>query len=228
MRAPKKTAMELPIFTDNLKSSGSWSATLATEQQNWKAEPGSLREYQIEHLLRRSDELEPDRLLAAANKISGWAAEPEAKFSLERLNELNETLTGAKSELRKNEPRPINALHDPTPAVLLPKMLAMAFDWFSAESFAELHAVEQAAVVYLRLLDLYPFATAAETTAMLAGSFYIERAGLPPLVILSDDITQVRFTQAFEAAQRMLTQPLVELFAEMLRKAMQSVQNRER
>ncbi|MFN0109357.1 MAG: hypothetical protein ACKVZH_10935 [Blastocatellia bacterium] len=212
--------MELPIFNDNLKSSGSWSAALATERESWNASADSTREYQIQHLLRQIGyQIERARLIEAATNVSQWAV--EGTFNADRLMELNETLTGAKAELRRNEPRPINALHDPTPAVLLPKMLAMAFDWFTTESFAELHAVEQAAVVYLRLLDLYPFPTATELTAMLAASFYIERAGFPPLVILSDDITQARFNQAFEAAQRMLTQPLVELLAEMIRKAMQ-------
>lgn len=222
--------MELPIFNDNLKSSGSWSATLAAEQEHWKQTDASaalLRDYQVDHMLHPAgNDLRRENLLAAAGKISAWAT--EGSFNAERLMELHETLIGAKAELRTNEPRPLNAMHDPTPAVLLPKMLDMAFDWFSTESFGELHAVEQASVVYLRLLDLHPFPTANEPTAMLAASFYTERAGLPPLVILSDDITQARFAQAFEAAFRMLTQPLVELFAEMLRKAMQSVQSRER
>lgn len=217
--------MELPIFNDNLKSSASWTETLAAEQQLWNQSAASAekaRQHQLEHLLRRAgDPLDPGRLLAAAEKLSGWAAEPDARFSKDRLLELHSTLTGANAELRQTEPRPLNALHDPTPAILLPKMLDLAFDWFSTESFAELHAVEQAAVVYLRLLDLHPFSTVTEPTAMLAASFYIERAGLPPLAILSDDITQARFNQALEAAFRMLTQPLVELFAEMLRKAME-------
>lgn len=215
--------MELPIFNDNLKSSGSWSATLGAEQEAWKkteVSAESLREYQVEHLLRRSvNSIERANLLAAAGKVSGWAK--EGVFNADRLMELHETLTGAKAELRTNEARPLNALHDPTPAIILPKMLAMAFDWFSTESFGELHAVEQASVVYLRLLDLHPFPNVTEPTAMLAASFYTERAGFPPLVILSDDITQARFAQALEAAFRMLTQPLVELFAEMLRLAMQ-------
>ncbi len=215
--------MELPIFNDNLKSSGSWSATLAAEQETWKQTEVSaelLREYQVEHMLRRSgNSMERANLLAAAGKVSSWAK--EGLFNADRLMELHETLTGAKAELRTNEPRPLNALHDPTPAIILPKMLAMAFDWFSTESFGELHAVEQASVVYLRLLDLHPFPNVTEPTAMLAASFYTERAGFPPLVILSDDITQARFNQALEAAFRMLTQPLVELFAEMLRMAMQ-------
>ncbi|MBS1791003.1 MAG: Fic family protein [Acidobacteria bacterium] len=215
--------MELPIFNDNLKSSASWVEALAAEQERWKltaASAESLRDYQVEHMLRRSgNSLERANLSAAAGKVSGWAK--EGLFNADRLMNLNETLTGAKAELRSNEPRPINVLHDPTPAVLLPKMLDMAFDWFSTDSFGELHPVEQASVVYLRLLDLHPFPNVTEPTAMLAASIYTERAGLPPLVILSDDITQARFAQALEAAFRMLTQPLVELFAEMLRKAMQ-------
>lgn len=218
--------MELPIFNDNLKSSASWTEALATEQKTWKqsaASAESARDHQTEHLIRRAgNQLDRGRLLAAAGKISGWAAEPQAVFSKARLLELHATLIGAEAVLRQNEPRPINALHDPTPAILLPKMLDMAFDWFSTESFAELHAVEKAAIVYLRLLDLHPFPTVTEPTAMLAASFYTERAGLPPLVILSDDVTQARFDQTLEAAFRMLTQPLVEMFAEMLRKAMQA------
>ncbi len=223
--------MELPIFNDNLKSSANWMKSLAVEQERWKASaisPKRLRQHQVEHILRRpANQLEESNLLEAANLISGWALDAEAKLSPERLLQLHTTLVGASIDdevLRKTEPLPLNALHDPTPAILLPKMIDHAFDWFSTESFAELHAVEQAAVVYLRLLDLHPFTSANEPTAMLTASFYTERAGLPPLVILSDDITQARFAQAFEAAFRMLTQPLVELFAEMLRLAMQGDQ----
>jgi hypothetical protein len=57
-------------------------------------------------------------------------------------------------------------------------------------------------------------------TALLAASFYTERDGLPPLVIFADETTLARYRHALEAAFRMLTQPLVELFAEMLTRAM--------
>jgi hypothetical protein len=83
-----------------------------------------------------------------------------------------------------------------------------------------LHPVERAAVVYLRLLDLHPFLSHNETTAMLAAGFYTEREGLPPLVIFADEMTQARYARALEAAFRMLTQPLVEFFAEMLTRTM--------
>jgi hypothetical protein len=75
-------------------------------------------------------------------------------------------------------------------------------------------------VVYLLLLDLHPFVAQVEPTALLAASFYTERAALPPLIVFADDATRARHQQALDAAFRMLTQPLVEFFAEMLRRTM--------
>ena len=229
--------MELPILQDNLRSSGGWTAALAAEREQWAearaASPAierKLCEIQVEQILKTSgNQIDPMRLFEAASKVAVWAKEANAAFNAARLLELHRALIGAApvgpdeedaGVLRKDEPTPINAAHDPTPAVLLPRMIDHAFDWFSTESFGELHSVEQATVVYLRLLDLYPFPTLNEPTAMLAASFYTERAGLPPLVIFADEGTQAKFAQTLEPAMRMLTQPLVELFAEMLRRAM--------
>lgn len=226
--------MNLPIFSDNLKSSASWASSLAREQEAWAQARGSddsrrqiearVRHQQIEQTLRRAGQgIDERRLFEAANLVSSWAAAPEAEFKVERLFDLHRTLVGASARedvLRKTEPPPISAMHDPTPALLLPRMLDSAFDWFSAESFKDLHPVERAAVVYLRLLDLHPFPANTETTALLAASFYTEREGLPPLVIFADETTLARYAHALEAAFRMLTQPLVEFFAEMLARAM--------
>jgi Fic family protein len=217
--------MELPIFNDNLKSSGSWAAELAREQEAWIQAPREraefrVRELQTEHVGQGIDE---QRLLTAAQMVSSWAADAEVELALDRLLELHRTLIGAAPEedvLRKTEVSPISAMHDPAPALIVPRMLDNAFDWFGTDSFRELHPVERAAVVYLRLLDLHPFPSHTETTALLAASFYTERAGLPPLIIFADEVTRARYQQALEAAFRMLTQPLVEFFAERLRRTM--------
>lgn len=224
--------MELPILQDNLRSSGGWTAALAAQREQWaRARAASaaievrLREIQVEQILKTyGDQIDSARLFDAAGKISAWAKEENAAFNGDRLLELHRTLIGAGEDanvFRKTEPAPINAAHDPTPAVLVPRMIDHAFDWFSTESFGELHPVEQATVAYLRLLDLYSFPALNEPTAILAAGFYTERAGLPPLIIFADDATQAKFAQTLEAAMRMLTQPLVELFAEMLIVAMQ-------
>jgi hypothetical protein len=226
--------MDLPIFSDNLKSSASWADLLAGEREAWdnaRQAPDArakiearMRHEQIEQELRRAGRgIDGQRLLEAASVVSAWAADAEAKFGVERLLDLHRTVTGASAGmdvLRKIEPTPICATHEPTPALILPRMLDNAFDWFDTESFMDLHPVERAAVVYLRLLDLHPFSSHTETTATLAAGFYTEREGLPPLVIFADDLTQARYARALEAAFRMLTQPLVEFFAEMLTRTM--------
>jgi hypothetical protein len=226
--------MDLPIFNDNLKSSASWAGLLAREREVWETARRSsdarariearARREQVEQGLRRAGEGACGRrLLEAADLVSAWAADPEGKFGVNRLFDLHRTVTGAAPGadiLRKTEPPPVSPAHEPAPALILPKMLDNAFDWFDTESFRDLHPVERAAVVYLRLLDLHPFSSHTETTAALAASFYTEREGLPPLVIFADDLTQARYARALEASFRMLTQPLVELFAEMLTRTM--------
>ena len=221
--------MELPIFNDNLKSSASWNQLLAAAQTQWEptraATLPSIRETQVAQLLARAglaNEAAP-RFQQAAELVSGWAATPEFQFDLARLLELHRILAGVAPDaevLRQTEPLPINMLHDPVPALLLPRMLDNAFDWFSTDGFKEMHGVEQAAVVFLRLLDLHPFPQLSESTALLAASFYTERAGLPPLFVFTDEVTLQRYANVTETAFRMLTQPLVEFFAEMLRRAM--------
>jgi hypothetical protein len=226
--------MDLPIFNDNLKSSASWADLLAGEREAWDSArqapdarvqiDARTRREQIEQALRRGGRgIDGRRLLEAASLVSGCATDPEAKFGVEPLLDLHRTVIGAPAGmdvLRKTEPTPINATHEPTPALLLPRMLDNAFDWFDTESFRDLRPVERAAVVYLRLLDLHPFPSHTETTATLAAGFYTEREGLPPLVIFADELTQARYARALEAAFRMLTQPLVEFFAEMLTRTM--------
>lgn len=220
--------MELPIFNDNLKSSGSWTEQLAKDREVWAqlpAEAGAIaRQWQAEQLaLRPGLEVDPARLQSAVDAVAEWAAEKDGQFTLARLLELHRRLVGAgeaEDLLRKTEPRPLNVMHDPAPAVIVPKMLDNAFDWFSTDSFRELHPVEAASVVYLRLLDLHPFPAQTEITALIAAGYYTQRAGFPPLILYADEMTTARFTQALEAAFRMLTQPLVELFAEMLRRTM--------
>jgi hypothetical protein len=226
--------MDLPIFNDNLKSSASWSDLLAGERESWdRARQSSealaqiaarTRREQVGQALRLAGQgINGQNLFEAAELVSAWSADPEAKFGVERLLELHRAVTGATAGadiLRKTEAAPVVAAHEPAPALILPRMLDNAFDWFDTESFRDLHPVERAAVVYLRLLDLSPFPSHTRTTAALAAGFYTEREGLPPLVIFADDLTQARYARALEAAFRMLTQPLVELFAEMLTRTM--------
>ncbi|MGA1369861.1 MAG: hypothetical protein ACO394_15270, partial [Blastocatellia bacterium] len=53
---------------------------------------------------------------------------------------------------------------------------------------------------------------------------YTQRAGLPPLIVdPGDPEVTAQFDQALEAAFRMLTQPLIELFTDVTLRTMEEV-----
>lgn len=86
-----------------------------------------------------------------------------------------------------------------------------ALQWFSAESFAELHPVEQASIVFLRLIELRPFDKGNERTALVAAGLFTQRSGLPPIIIEPE--TQPAYRAALSEGLRMSTKPMVEFVA---------------
>jgi Fic family protein len=140
-------------------------------------------------------------------------------LDLTRLQAINGVLlndAAGSGILRTIDGRKRSEYHDPAPAVILPRLVENALDWFETQSFSEIHPVEQAAVVLLRLTDLQPFDQLNEETAFLAGSLFLQRASLPPLIVEADAATMSEYSTALEAAFRMLTQPLVEFLSKTL------------
>ena len=204
--------MELPIYQENLRSSGDWLSGLIQAREAWastKTKPETIARIRTQH-----SQLFGAESLSAAQLISEWAAEAEAKLDVARLLELNRALTNGEQLFRETEAAPLNAAHDPPLARIVPRLLDNAMGWFATEGFAQMNPVEQATLVHLRLLDLHPFAAANFPTATLAASFYLERAGLPPLLF---DASDARYAVALESGFRMLTQHLVDYFADSLR-----------
>ena len=102
----------------------------------------------------------------------------------------------------------------PAPAERLGAAIESACLWFMAESFAELNPIEQASIVYFRLIEIQPFEEANERTALVAASLFTLRSGLPVIIIRPE------LDRAFRAALieggRMNTKPMVELIAEAI------------
>lgn len=217
--------MELPVFQENLRSSASWTVDLEKAIAEWHAASDSARdrarEMQVEHTVNRlrndvSGSVEGVR--GGAHLISIWSASP-LTLNLESLKDLHASLSSRESgasEFRSGEATRLGEYHDPAPAVILPRLVENALDWFQTPSFGEIHPVEQAAIAHLRLLDLQPFDSLNDEVATLTASFYTEKAGLPPLVLFADDNAVKQYQEALEAAFRMLTQPLVELISQSL------------
>lgn len=102
-------------------------------------------------------------------------------------------------------PRPISPEH-------LPAAVEAACRWYTAESFAELHPVEQASIVLLRLIELQPFDQANSRTALVAASLFTLRSELPPLIVRTE--MQPAYHAAIDEGSRMNTKPMVEMVAE--------------
>lgn len=115
---------------------------------------------------------------------------------------------------RKDAGTPQIETHQPATPQAVPILLDMALDWFTTDSFAELHPVEQASLFHLRLLDLQPFALHNTRLVRLLASFYLLRADLPPLLFVPEE--GMLYQEVIGYAFQMITQPSVEVFSQML------------
>jgi len=103
----------------------------------------------------------------------------------------------------------------------LPIVLETAFRWYTADSFAELHPVEQASIVLLRLLEIQPFEEANQQTALLAASLFTLRSELPPIIIGPE--MHAAYRVALDEGGRMNTKPMVELVAEAAERSLRTM-----
>jgi hypothetical protein len=100
----------------------------------------------------------------------------------------------------------------PPPPDSIPAIVEAMCRWTDADSFIELHPVEQCAIIHLRLIEIQPFEDANQSTALVAASFFLLRAGLPPLII-PNELSRA-YETALDEASRLNTRPMVELVAE--------------
>ena len=158
-------------------------------------------------------------LLFSFRKIAAVAREQgkSAELTIDLLLEIH----GAPDAgLRKTSGDPTGRLKSPK-AEHLPALLESACQWYSADSFAELNPIEQAALVLLRLIEIQPFEERNQRTALVAASLFTLRSDLPPLVIRAEMNTD--YLSAFDEAARMNTKPMVELLARAVRETLEEL-----
>lgn len=159
---------------------------------------------------------------AAVQRLSQVASAGEASapsdLTMSLLMELHALALGEADEtagqLRVTDINPLHAHHEPAKPFELPRLLHLALEWFAADSVRQLHPVEQAALVHLRLYELQPFGKAGGRITRLAASLYTLRAGYPPIIVSTEEADL--YYQALLTGFHMATQPLVELIARSL------------
>lgn len=147
------------------------------------------------------------RMVTSVAGASGTVAELSADFILKLHN-----IPGAGPGFRRGQGE--TRARKVAPPEALPVMIDTACQWYTAESFTELNPVEQASIVFLRLVELQPFNEANERTALVAASLFTLRSKLPPIIIRPE--MQAAYRNALEEGYRMNTKPMVELIAEAL------------
>jgi len=151
--------------------------------------------------------------LAAALDIAreGVKEGRSAKFTQDLLRQLHGAVSPSSQEFRRG-PALTRRAPKPPPADSVPAIVDAMCRWTDADSFVELHPVEQSAIVHLRLIEIQPFEQSNEVTALVAASFFLVRAGLPPLIIKPD--LNAAYITALDEATRLNTRPMVELVAD--------------
>ncbi|MBI3952258.1 MAG: Fic family protein [Acidobacteria bacterium] len=236
MRPPWAVALERaqrefkelqPIEEDTLAELAAW-LLIEHVYQDLRLDGIKLARKRITDLLMRSGLPEtPEEALAVSyseavqrlsrivSSAAGDADSAPVELTIDRLLELHRIALGEIDEMagqfRVTNINPLYPRHEPAGPFELPRLVEVALEWFSAQSILELHPVEQAALVHLRLYDLQPFGKASGRLTRLAASLFTLRADLPPIIVLADDAEA--YYQALLTGFQMATQPLVELFA---------------
>jgi Fic/DOC family protein len=145
----------------------------------------------------------------------------DAALTPELLARLNALVTGEEAGLRRAT-EPVGAYSS---RAMPPKSLPLAIDtacaWYAAPSFSELHAIEQAAIALLRLLELWPFEKGTEATSLVAASLFTLRSGFPPVIIRPNQISL--YQAALKEGLLMNTKAMVELIAESVDKTLRDL-----
>jgi fido (protein-threonine AMPylation protein) len=95
------------------------------------------------------------------------------------------------------------------------------FGWMSAESMAEVHPIEKAALVLTRIVDVWPFGSGNLTVAVMLSNAYLKQAGLPPFFVLPDHMDE--FNKILAQAVKIETQPLVNAIHKTLKREIEAI-----
>ena len=109
--------------------------------------------------------------------------------------------------LRRQSLRPLFRGQDCPDPEFIERSLDNFFHWLTAESVAEIHPIERAALAIVRIADIWPFETGNLTLAVMLGNIILGQAGLPPFFVLTQH--KKEFNTVIAQAMSIETQPLV-------------------
>jgi hypothetical protein len=123
--------------------------------------------------------------------------------------------------LRQSPMAPLYRGQDCPEPQFIDRSLDNFFHWLTAESVAEIHPIERAALVITRLMDIWPFETGNLTAAIMLANIGLRQAGFAPFFILPEHKKEFNTTVAQAMAIEM--QPLVNAIYNCVKREMEAL-----
>jgi hypothetical protein len=98
------------------------------------------------------------------------------------------------------------------------------FNWLTAESVAEIHPIERAALTLSRLADIWPFEQGTLSSAIVLTNLGLRQAALPPFFVLPEH--KKEFKTVIGQAMTIETQPLVNAIYKTIKRELDALASR--
>jgi Fic family protein len=162
-------------------------------------------------------------------QLEGATDVPRARKAFERpdkqgLLEIHRILFNGRDgagQLRQTAVKPLYRGHDCPEPQFIDRSLDNFFNWLTAESVAEIHPIEKAALVLTRIVDIWPFEYGNQTIAIMVANHFLREAGFTPFFVLPRDVKE--FNTAIAQAMTIETQPLVNAIFKTIKREMEAL-----
>jgi len=126
--------------------------------------------------------------------------------------------------LRQQPLRPLFRGQDCPDPEFIDRSLDNFFNWLTAESVAEIHPIERAALMLTRIVDIWPFDSGNLTVAIMLANIGLKHSGLPPFFVLPKH--KKEFHTVIAQAMAIETQPLVNAIYRTIKQEMEALASR--
>ena len=170
-----------------------------------------------------------DAWISALEGASGVTAARESltTFSRDGLLRIHALLfpdrAGA-GQWRQASLRPLYRGQDCAPPEFIERSIDNLMTWLTAESFTQIHPIEQCALVVTRIIDVWPFEFGNSTVALIFGNLPLRKAGLTPFFVLPEH--RAEFEKAISQAMTIDMQPLINAIYRTVKKEMEALAKR--
>ncbi|HET9942058.1 MAG TPA: Fic family protein [Terriglobia bacterium] len=170
--------------------------------------------------------LQADAWISAYEGATGVTAAREvlteiSKESLRRAHALLFPDRNGAGQWRQTSLKPLYRGQDCAPPEFIERSIDNLVTWLNAESFTQIHPIEQCALAMTRVLDIWPFEFGNTTAALVCGNLSLRNAGLTPFYVLPDH--RAEFEKAVAQAMTIDMQPLINAIFRTVRKEMEAL-----